>query len=65
MKKVDSSDCPDFPSIVDKSHVSLGWCVKLLNLDVPEAVKKLSPNLRSHTVTNGQSDFMVFIIFSL
>lgn len=65
MKKVDSSDCSNFPSIVDKSHISLGRSVKLSNFDVPEAVKKLSPNLCSHSITNGQSDFVVFVIFAL
>lgn len=65
MNKVDSPNGPNFSSIVDKAHVSLSRSIKLLNLNVPKAFKKLSPNLSSHAVTNGQSDFMVFIIFSL
>lgn len=65
MNKVDSPNCPDFSSIVDKAHISLSRSIKLLNLDVSKAFKKLSPNLCSHAVTNGQSDSMVFIIFSL
>lgn len=65
MKKVDSSNCSNFPSIVDKSHISLSRTIKLSDLDVSEAVKKLSPNLCSHSVTNGQSDFVVFIVSPL
>lgn len=65
MKKVDSSDRSNFSSIVDKSHISLGWSVKLSNLNAPEAVKKLSPNFCSHSITNGQSDFVVSVVFAL
>lgn len=65
MKKVDSSDCSNFPSIVDKSHISFGRSVKLSNLNVPKAVKKLSPYLSPHPITNGQSDLVVFVIFTL
>lgn len=65
MKKVDSSDCSNFPSVVDKSHVSLGRSVKLSNLNVAKAVQKLFPNLCSHSVANGQSDFVVFVVFTL
>lgn len=65
MKKVDSSDRSNFPSIVDKSHISLGRSIKLSNLNVPEVVKKLPPNLCSHSITNGQSDFVIFVLFTL
>lgn len=65
MEKVDSSNSANFPCIVDKSHISLGWSVKLSDLNVSKAMKKFSPYLCSHAVANGQSDFVVFVIMSL
>lgn len=65
MQKVDSSNSPNFPCVVDKSHISLSGGVKLPNLNVPKAIEKLSPYLCSDTVANGQSYFMVLVIFSL
>lgn len=65
MKKVDSSNRSYFSSIVDKSHISLSRSIKLSDLNVSEAVKKLSPHLCSHSVTNGQSDIVVFFVSPL
>lgn len=65
MQKVDTSNSSNSPCIVDKSHISLSGGVKLLDLDVPKATEKLSPYVGSDSITNGQSYFMVLVIFSL
>lgn len=65
VQKVDSSNSSDFPCIVDKPHISFSRGIKLPNLNVPKAIKKLSPYLGSHPVAYGQSYFMVLVVFSL
>lgn len=65
VKKVDSSNSSDFPHIVNESHISLGGGIKLSNLNVPKAIEKLSPHLRSDAVSDGQTHFMLFVVVSL
>lgn len=65
MQKVDSSNSSDFPCIVDKPYISFSRGIKLPNLNVPKAIKKLPPYLGSHPVAYGQSYFMVLVVFSL
>lgn len=65
MKKVDSSNSSNFPHVVQKSHISFSGGVKLSNMNVPKAVKKLFPYLCPDAVANGQSYFVVLVIVFL
>lgn len=65
MQKVDPSNSSYFPQVVDKSHISFSGGVKLSDLNLPKAIEKLPPYLCSDTVANGQSYFVVLVIFSL
>lgn len=63
--KVDPSEGSNLPRIVDKSYIPLGGGIKLFDLNVPEAVQKLPPYLPSDSISNGQSYFVVLVIFFL
>lgn len=65
MKKVDPANCTNFADVVDKSHISLSRCVKLSDLNVAKTMKELSPDVWAKPVSNGESNFMMFIIFFL
>lgn len=65
LQKVDSSNSSNFPCIVDKPHISLSGGIKLSDVNVAKAIEKLSPYICSDTISDGQSYFMVLVIFSL
>lgn len=63
--KVDSSDCADLGRVVDEADVSLCGSVQLSNFNVSKAMKKLGPNVRSDTVADCNSHFVVLLIIFL
>ena len=65
MNEVHSSDSPYFPHVVHKAYVSFGGGVELSHLDVPESIQKVSPYVRPHAVTDGQSDLVLSVVVSL
>lgn len=61
---VDAADRPDPGRVVDEADVSLCGGVKLLDLDVPETVEELGPNVGPDTVADGDPHRVVlFVVF--
>lgn len=61
---VDATNRPDFGRVVDEADVSLCGGVELPDLDVPETVEELGPNVGPDTVADGDSHCVVlFVVF--
>lgn len=64
---VDEVDPPhgaDFRGVIDEADVPLGGSVQLSDLDVPEAIQELRPNVRPDPVADSDPNFVIlFIVF--
>lgn len=61
---VDATNRPDSGRVVDEADVSLCGGVKLPDLDVPETVEELGPNVGPDTVADGDPHCVVlFVVF--
>ena len=60
--KVDSPHCSDLGCVVDEADVSLGGSVQLSDLNVPEAVQKLRPNVCSDSVADGDLHSVILLV---
>lgn len=59
--KIDSPHCADLGRVIDEADVSLCGSVQLSDLNVPEAIYELWPNVRSDPVADGDSHFVVLL----
>lgn len=61
---VDATNRPDSGRVVDEADVPLRGGVKLPDLDVPETVEELGPNVGPDTVADGDPHCVVlFVVF--
>lgn len=65
VNSVDTADRTDFGCVVDEADVSFCGGVKLPDLDVPETVEKLQPNVCSNAVADSNPHPVVFFVVHL
>lgn len=65
MKKIHSTDGPNFPSIVQKAQGSLGWAVELFDVNISKSAYECPPHLWSDPVPNGHSDVVYLVANTL
>lgn len=65
VQKVDASHCSDLGRVIEKADVSLGGGVQLSDLNVAESIQELAPHVASDSVPDGDSNFVVLLIFFL
>lgn len=65
VNSVDTADCTDFGRVVDEANVSFCGGVKLSDLDVPETVEKLQPNVCSNAVADSDPHSVVLFVVLL
>lgn len=65
MKKIHSTDSPNFPSIVQKAQGSLGWAVELFDVNISESAYECPPHIWSDPVPNGHSDVVYLVANTL
>lgn len=65
VNNVDPTDRTDFGRVVDEADVSLCGGVKLSDLDVPETLEKLWPNVCSDAVADGDPHSVVLFVVLL
>lgn len=65
MDKIDSPHCTDLGRVIDEADVSLRGGVQLSDMNVPEAVQKLRPNVCSDPVADGNPHFVVLLVVFL
>lgn len=63
--EIETSHCTDCGRVVDEADVSLRGSVQLSDFNVPEAVQKLGPNVRSDPVANGDPHSVVLLAVAL
>lgn len=65
LQAVYSSNCTNFPRVINKRNVSFGWCIKLQNVNISKSSDKFPPNISPYSISYGKSDFVILIIASL
>lgn len=65
VQKVDASHRSDLGRVIDEADVSLGGGVQLSDLNVAESIQELAPHVASDSVPDGDSNFVVLLIFFL
>lgn len=65
MDEVDPPHSADFRGVIDEADVPLGGSVQLSDLDVPEAIQELRPNVHPDTVADSDPNFVILIVVSL
>lgn len=65
MDEVDPPHSADFGGVIDEADVPLGGSVQLSDLDVPEAIQELRPNVRPDPVADSDPNFVILFVVSL
>ena len=65
MDKIESPHRSDLGRVVYEADVSLGGSVQLSDLNVPEAIQELRPDVFPDSVSDGDLHFVVLVVVPL